>query len=361
LSDPSFTPSVYELIAMDVNRDGAVSAGDVSQINQRSVLMIPEFKQAWNHNAAGVKTGADSKDWLFIDSTTAASSAAYHISAVYPLNDGLGFSKSRVPVVPFALAVPIANPLSCPLITAEAYQGVLLGDVNGNFASTSASTSAFKTSNTQKVVFDLANAVVKNGYLDVPVLVSSKENVNALDFALQFNEENLSFNSILDNTGKLEALSYFNAEDRTLRFTSNSLENYNVAQSVVTVRFSVNGSEVTASDLTSLKAYLNGEVVTAEVSEKLLGVKENANSTAVKVYPNPASNVLTVELSENGTVELFDLDGRQVLVNTFVNANQKQELNIQHIANGVYTLKIVNDNGVSMKKVKKISKTLLRH
>ena len=187
--------------------------------------------------------------------------------------------------------------------------------------------------------------------MDVPVFISSKENVNALDFALQFNEENLSFNSILDNTGKLEALSYFNDEDRTLRFTSNSLENYNVAQSVVTVRFSVNGSEVTASDLTNLKAYLNGELVAAEVSGKLLGVKENSNSNAVKVYPNPASNLLTVELSENGTVELFDLDGRQVLVNTFVNANQKQELNIQHIANGVYTLKIVNDNGVTMKKI----------
>ena len=41
--DPAFIPSVYQVIAADVNLDGVVSAGDVTQINQRVVLLIPEF------------------------------------------------------------------------------------------------------------------------------------------------------------------------------------------------------------------------------------------------------------------------------------------------------------------------------
>ena len=70
LGDPTFTPSVYQMISMDVNLDGVISAGDLSQINQRAVLLIPEFKQAWNYNAGGVSNGQPSKDWEFIDETT---------------------------------------------------------------------------------------------------------------------------------------------------------------------------------------------------------------------------------------------------------------------------------------------------
>ncbi len=53
IDDISFTPSVYQAIAMDVNRDGVVSAGDVSQINQRAVLILDEFRQEWNYNSNG--------------------------------------------------------------------------------------------------------------------------------------------------------------------------------------------------------------------------------------------------------------------------------------------------------------------
>lgn len=350
LNDITLSPSIYQVIAMDVNADGFISAGDVSQINQRAVLMIPEFKQKWNYNNAGVSNGEASKDWLFIDSLRISNDLAYRISTTYPSNDGVGFSKSRVPVVPFSLTVPVADGGVCPLITNETYKGVLLGDVNGNFA-TVVPSSMFKTESSEKVIFDMAHAVVNDGYIDVPVAVASDKNVTALDFSMLFNESTLSFNSVVDHSAKLQALSNFNTDDRTLRFTSNSIEKYDVSKSQLSVRFAMNGTMVSNADLHTMKAYINGEPVAVELTEKTTGILESSNDQAVKVYPNPASNSLSIVLTEDATVQLFDLNGKQVVIDTTVNANQTQELNVQHVANGVYTLRIFNDTSVSIRKV----------
>lgn len=349
VNDITFTPSVYQMVSMDVNLDGVVSAGDVSQINQRAVLMIPEFRQAWNYSVGGVSNGQASKDWLFIDSTTVVSNAAYHISTTYPSNDGVGFSKSRVPVVAFCLPVPVSNYAVCPLISAATFKGVLVGDINGNFASVSPS-NLFRSTSSEKVVFDLSRAIYANGYADVPVFVSSANVVNALDFAMQFNTSNLSFNSVIDHTTYLQALANYNTTDNTLRFTSNSLSDYVIGQTLVSVRF--NGTSVTESDLTSLTAYLNGERVGTEVLTVATGIANiNNNDSQVSVYPNPANELLNVVVAENAQVSLIDAEGREVVAPINVIANQKQMINTDHIASGVYMMKVANSNFVSMKKV----------
>ncbi len=351
LKDITFTPSVYQIIAMDVNEDGLVSAGDVSQINQRAVLMIPEFKQAWNYSVAGVSNGQASKDWIFVDSIQAATLAAYQISTTYPADNGVGFSKSRVPLVPFCLPVPVANFATCALITNETYKGILIGDVNGNFV-TATPNSSFKQDNSDVVVFDMAKAIFKDGYMEVPVSVTTVNAVNALDFSMQFNE-NLTYSSVVDNSAALQTLSNLNTDDQTLRFTSNSLQNYNLSQSVVSVRFAVNeGHLVNQSDLSALKAYVNGDPAEVQVtSMKQSGVMENSNNQIIRVYPNPASNgLLNVLVSEKATVELLDMHGRLV-VSQSVNANEKQEINIESLANGVYSVKIFNDGFVTTRKV----------
>lgn len=127
LNDTSFVPNIFQLIALDVNTDGVISAGDISQINQRSVKTIPEFRQKWNYGKDGIPNGQASKDWLFID-TLLLASPAYHISSIYPANDGTGYSKFKVPVVPFCLHSPLSS-------DGAIYTGILLGDINGNYSS----------------------------------------------------------------------------------------------------------------------------------------------------------------------------------------------------------------------------------
>ncbi len=134
--DPVFVPDVFQVIAMDVNMDGVISAGDVSQINQRSLLAIDEFRQSWNYNADGTpkQDYKPSRDWVFISRNTLLFDPAYRRSSTFPLDNGTGYSRYRVPQPPTCIWTEIDDqPDVCPEIGIETYTGILLGDVNGNF------------------------------------------------------------------------------------------------------------------------------------------------------------------------------------------------------------------------------------
>ena len=344
LNDLTFIPNVYQIIAMDVNQDGVVSAGDVSQINQRAVLLIGEFRQAWNYNAQGVSNGQLSKDWSFVDTATVATNAAFTISASYPNNDGTGFSKYKVPVLSFCSPVNAVTSTACPTISTMTYKGILIGDIDGNYA-TVVPNNAFRSS--EKVLMDLSKATVENGYINVPVLISSTQNVNSLDFALQFNTSAMSFNTVVDRTNTMETLSNFNNDDQTLRFTSNSFTNYDLNAQILNVKFAIGSHEVSANDFNAVAAYINGERVAFEIGNGQIA----GTGAIVNVYPNPATDMINVVVSEDATVQLVDVSGRQVIYQTNVLANEAASISTASIANGVYLMKVYNGNNVSVKKV----------
>lgn len=350
VNDLTFIPEAQQMVAMDVNIDGVVSAGDISQINQRTVLIINEFRQAWNYNAQGQSNGQPSKDWLFVDTTITLNGPAYQISATYPANDGVGYSKAKSPIVPFCLPVPVTNPTLCPDIAAETYHGVLLGDVNGNFA-TVGSGGVLRSNSADRVTFDMSKAEVNGNTISIPVSVSSVNAVNALDFAMQFNGSKISFNQVKDVTGKMESLANFNAADKTLRFTSYSLNEYEQNNTVVSVEFtSANAAAVTENDLSNVAAYINGEPVIAEVISRNGVSSLTANENNVSIYPNPAINTMFVTSMENAVVQLMDATGR-IVMQANITANEKMELNTANIASGVYTVNVKAASFNEMKKV----------
>ncbi|HEX5001267.1 MAG TPA: Ig-like domain-containing protein [Bacteroidia bacterium] len=346
INDATFVPSVYQMIAMDVNTDGVVSAGDLSQINQRAVLIIDEFRQDWNYGSNGVSNGQPSKDWLFIDGTTLSSDPAYQISSNFPFDDGTGYSKSNVPQVPFCLEVPYQTSATCNAFGIENYTGILLGDVNGNFA-TNSTGGPFRLSNDKKVVFDLSKAIYGNGYVEVPVVAISNENVNALDFAVKFNENKMSFAGANATANGMESLVNYNNADHTVRFTSYSLQNYDLSVSPVSVRFNTTATEITKEDLMNATAYLNGE----EVSVEIIGSRVSGAEAMVNVFPNPASDMINVITSENANMQLMDANGRVVMAQDNMNAYQKYEFKTSGLAKGIYLMKIFGDNVLSVKKV----------
>jgi len=136
MEDQAFIPSIYQMMAMDVNMDGVISAGDVSQINQRSMLSFGEFKQSWNYNGDGtlMADSMASKDWLFLNHNAVLFNPAYSRSTTYPEDNGIGYSKHRVPQIPSCTWTEIDNqPGVCPKTGYETYHGILVGDVNGNY------------------------------------------------------------------------------------------------------------------------------------------------------------------------------------------------------------------------------------
>jgi hypothetical protein len=87
----------------------------------------------------------------------------------------------------------------------------------------------------------------------------------------------------------------------------------------------------------------------------LVGVKENNQSHGmVKIYPNPTRNILTIETIEitgKCTLSLFNVNGQEVFTQEVVSA--KTQLDMSGFAKGVYTLRLVNNDRVEVRKIVK--------
>jgi type IX secretion system substrate protein len=74
-----------------------------------------------------------------------------------------------------------------------------------------------------------------------------------------------------------------------------------------------------------------------------LGVKNINSVNDVKVYPNPASNIINISgLNSGDQVSVFDMMGRKVVQNTVQNGTGLQSISLSNITAGAYIL-VVND------------------
>jgi hypothetical protein len=354
-----FTPSVYQMIAMDVNADGMISAGDASQINQRAVLNISEFKQVWN-----ASNGKPSKDWKFVNASTLAGND-YKISSTYPSNDGIGYSKYKVPVVDSCQSVPVADYLNCPLITSDSYQGILLGDVDASYAGIpkdgllkhaeakkgKLATAMSNEVSNDLIIVDLTKAeLLNNGDINIPVSLSSTSEINSFDFDVVIDDQKLSIKSI-NNPNKLNLAWNYLPADKKLLVASYSLNSI-PSKNTISMSIIISGAaKVTADDLNATLALVNGKPARLKVVSSTTGLDENSINNLVKVYPNPASEILNIDVPEDAMVQIFDLSGKQLVLETTATANQINSINVQDLTAGLYIVKVSNENFVKMEKV----------
>jgi hypothetical protein len=80
------------------------------------------------------------------------------------------------------------------------------------------------------------------------------------------------------------------------------------------------------------------------------GDDEKANAilnTTIKVYPNPATEVLNISLNnvdiKNSKVKIYNVSGIEVLENEMT--NNKTQINIEHLSSGLYFVRVINENG----------------
>jgi hypothetical protein len=345
IDDANFTPSVYQAIAADVNRDGVISAGDVSQINQRAVLILNEFRQAWNYAANGTQLPgyAPSKDWQFIDLSTVLFNPNYQISSNYPQDNGVGFSKQRVPQVPFCLTGPVTSFATCPVINDETYVGIMYGDINGNWRNTSDVLLRAPYS----VDVNLKGASYSEEYVDVPVSFTSIENVNAIDLNLDFDINKLAFHSIISNG--VQAVGHFNEQDQKLRVTSNSLDVLKEGEAAFMIRFTrLSDATINVSDFNAAVGYLNGDKVNVDFVAP--GVTSN-NDVYFNVFPNPTSDFIYIGISKDVTAEIVDMNGRVMAKDIKVAANSKQRVDVSAFPVGLYTIRVFSNDYTSAQRV----------
>jgi hypothetical protein len=337
-----FTPSPYQMIAIDVNMDGTVSSGDISQINQRSVKMIKEFKQAWNYNANGEKiVDKPSKDWIFSDKMELQGNPSFKISAAFPESDGKGYSRDMIPDAGLCSPILYNETASCIDIISTEFNGVMLGDVNGSYSTMF--TGVQKSAKAQAtIVFDLENTQKTGNLISFPVYFSADYAVTSLDFALKFNTEKMVWDTIEGEPSYMQKLPFYSDEDSTLRYGSYSLSNYDANTNLMYVKFRVINEDIDETDFNVTLSYLNGRPVNAILTDLdiTVGNNDKIDNSEVLIYPVPAQDNLYVIVPFDATLDIIDLNGKVILSHKILKANIENEIQVGHLNFGVYLVKI---------------------
>jgi len=102
-------------------------------------------------------------------------------------------------------------------------------------------------------------------------------------------------------------------------------------------------------DNTSTQDYFGGLTAGQEsFMFSTLGIDDTIEETiSVSIYPNPTSEYINIKTEiEINNIELFDITGKQVLKTRRTNV-----INISHLQNGIYLIKIVSDKGSVIKRL----------
>jgi len=106
---------------------------------------------------------------------------------------------------------------------------------------------------------------------------------------------------------------------------------------------------VTVNDSKDLFAFSNPIFIFSTIAEDSTVIDpvavdtttEEDNSTHFSVYPNPASDIITVRMSSstNGLISVFDSDGK-VWIQELLDGSIEKKLSVQSLPKGIYILKI---------------------
>ncbi|HYG14427.1 MAG TPA: T9SS type A sorting domain-containing protein, partial [Bacteroidia bacterium] len=75
------------------------------------------------------------------------------------------------------------------------------------------------------------------------------------------------------------------------------------------------------------------------------------NNKAVYVYPNPASSVVTIAVTEQSPIKLTDLQGREIPYQLISSDNETTTLDVSALSNGIYLLHIQSGNTTATHKL----------
>ncbi len=151
-----------------------------------------------------------------------------------------------------------------------------------------------------------------------------------------------------------------NSAARDLRISLDFLEselNYEVIIYKDANPATIGKVETTLQELTSNGALLNNELFTSLKSNggEVVVFRPLSNSTLskttttrskIKLYPNPASHTLNIDLGSYGssTVKIWSLIGGKVYERRFISPLDTEKINTSHLANGVYIVVVETEH-----------------
>ena len=85
------------------------------------------------------------------------------------------------------------------------------------------------------------------------------------------------------------------------------------------------------------------------------GITSLEPSGTVKIYPNPSDGFLNIVTSVKSKIMITDISGKDVLFSGNLHANIQEAINVSNLTNGIYLVKIYNEN------YKKVERIVINH
>ncbi len=118
------------------------------------------------------------------------------------------------------------------------------------------------------------------------------------------------------------------AEDVEVELTASPQAGYQF------VNWTVDGIEVSTD---AVYTFVATEDITLVANFDLASAIGDEQVEGLRVYPNPTTGLLNINVTEQATVQVYDISEKQVLNQPLVNG----QLDVRHLAKGIYILKIV--------------------
>ncbi|MGK0389862.1 MAG: hypothetical protein ACI94Y_002607 [Maribacter sp.] len=339
--DPSFTPSPYQIIAMDVNMNGSVTAGDITHMQNRITLNIGEYPQVWNDNIADA-----SKDWLFVDDATLTSSN-YSVSNSYPFDDGTGFNRLNVPQPDFCYEISMVSNGVCTQPDSTNYHAILLGDTDKSWTT---NITNLRLGEDTQVVLNIDEAVIieEECSLLFPIRVEDMETVKAIDFVMEYNTLKLAFDGYVygDNINTNEmGMAYNQIENSDILFTSYSktqqgIENNNTIYYYAKFSILNEDENIFSADISFKQSFVDGLPSPNTVTGTEASCRMNINDeVSFSIYPNPFNGRFSIKLKgypqdTEFTLFFYDVAGKLIDARRFTDTFYDYENH--NLAKGVY-------------------------
>lgn len=196
--------------------------------------------------------------------------------------------------------------------------------------------------NLDSVFLNFAKATVSGSVVEIPVYIHSDDDIYTLDFSFKLDTFKAVYLSLIDHTGHIQYADYFNPLDSKLRFTSNSFQKYPKGdKKVVSLRFKIQETNFSTSDLSLFMSYLNGDQCPNKIKGpdiNLTSVLEKYITDNITIKPNPSQDFIYFDSPVDGQITLLSLEGKQILGKIKVGKSIPVRIDIQDLNKGIYIL-----------------------
>ncbi len=101
------------------------------------------------------------------------------------------------------------------------------------------------------------------------------------------------------------------------------------------------------------QAIFDNETITssfflAKISGQTLQINKNEQDITLTIFPNPVTNILTINAPQKAIYEIYNLQGQ--IIKTIKSRNEMTNINVSTLHNGLYILVAQMENGIIVKK-----------